>query len=340
MLTTGLSVLVRRTAPSLLLASAIAAPVAAQGTFLAQDGLLVVELESAQPIGDWTLSTSTPGFIFDGYFRWDGPNLFNSPGASGIFGFEFEVETGGDWILSLRNRHEDPDPTEENDVWMRMDGGQWIKVFSNMPGSVGAWTWESRFDFGHGNQPQAHYNLQPGTHLLEFSGRSNGFKMDRFHIYLPGHPGGNDPNRPESPRRFGDSYCSANANSAGSESSIEAYGSPILAENNALLICSDLPQNVLGYFVVSSTQAFVANPAGSAGNLCVGGNIGRYAGNVLSSGNAGFTSLRLDLTSIPQPMGAVAAQPGEEWNFQFWHRDTGGQGSVSNFSRGMAVTFQ
>ena len=336
MLTTGLSALVRRSAPCLLLASALAAPVAAQGTFLAQDGLLVVELESAEPIGDWTLSTSTPGFINDGYFRWDGPNLFNSPGASGIFGFEFEVETAGNWILSLRNRHEDPDPTEDNDVWIRMDGGQWIKVFSNMPGSVGAWTWESRFDFGS-NQPQANYDLQPGTHLMEFSGRSNGFKMDRFHIYLPGHPGGNDPNRPESPRRFGDSYCGTSVNSTGSTSTIDAYGSPLVSANNALLICTDLPQNVLGYFLVSNTQGFVANPAGSDGNLCIGGDIGRFP---LSSGSAGFASIRLDLGTMPQSSGAVAVQPGEEWNFQFWHRDTGSQGITSNFSRGLAVTFQ
>ena len=126
---------------------------------MAQNNLVAVQFESAPLVDSWTLSTSTPGFTEDGYFRWDGPNLFNSPGASGIFGFNFEVQQGGNYQLRLRNRHENPDATEENDVWIRMDGGPWVKTFSNMAGSVGAWTWESRFDFSHGNQPNANYDL-------------------------------------------------------------------------------------------------------------------------------------------------------------------------------------
>ena len=150
----------------------------AQFTYIAQNNLVAIQFESAPLVDDWTLSTSTPGFTEDGYLRWDGPNLFNSPGASGIFGFDFEVQQNGNYQLRLRNRHENPDPTEENDVWIRMDGGQWIKTFSNMAGSVGAWTWESRFDFDHNNQPNANFNLTPGVHRIEFSGRSFGFKMD------------------------------------------------------------------------------------------------------------------------------------------------------------------
>ncbi len=145
MLTTGLSHLVRRTAPAAFRAVVLGSVAGlatttgafAQGTFLSQNGLLVVEMESAVPIGAWTLSTSTPGFTFDGYFRWDGPNLFNQPGAAGVFGFDFELDQSATWTLSLRNRHEDPDPTEANDVWIKMDNGPWIKINIAMIGKSG-----------------------------------------------------------------------------------------------------------------------------------------------------------------------------------------------------------
>ena len=70
-----------------------------------------------------------------------------------------------------------------------------------------------------------------------------------------------------------------------------------------------------------------------AGNLCLGGAIGRYAG---PSG----ISLAIDLTQLPQPTGPVTALPGESWNFTAWHRDTSGMGATSNFTDGLAVTFQ
>ena len=344
MLSTGLSTLVRRTAPAVHAAVLSAALVAtttvasAQGTFLSQNGLLVVEMESAVPVGSWTLSSSTPGFTFDGYFRWDGPNLFNQPGSAGLFGFDFELDQSATWTLSLRNRHEHPDPTEENDVWIKMDNGPWIKVFSNFVGSVGNWTYESRFDLG--NQPQATYSLSAGAHHIEFSGRSNGFKMDRVHLHVAGHPGATDPSWPESPRRFGTRFCPVQSNSTGQFSIIDAFGSPHVSENNVILACRRLPQSTLGYYIVSSAQGSPITPPGSVGTLCLGGNIGRYSESVIGTGNAGIAGFRLDLTAIPQPTGDVAVVPGDTWRFQFWHRDSSSQGAVSNFSKGIALQFE
>lgn len=308
---------------------------AAQITYVAQNNLVAIQFESTTTVDDWTLSASTPGFTEDGYFRWDGPNLFNSPGASGIFAFDFEVQTGGNYQLRVRNRHEDPDPTEENDVWIRMDGGQWIKTFSNMAGSVGAWTWESRFDFDHSNQPNANYNLTPGVHRIEFSGRSNGFKMDQFHLFLIGAPGAQNPNTPESPRRFGESYCSANANSTGQVSTITAFGSPELDDNSFTLTCRNLPPNQFGLWITSNQSGFMPNIGGTSANLCIN-SPGRYP-FILDSGASGEATLDPDLTRLPLPTGNVAAQVGSTWHWQVWHRDIG---PTANMSRGMRFMIQ
>lgn len=322
--------------PSLLTAAALAAPVSAQ-VFLAQSDVIVVEMESSGAPGDWNNSTSTPGFTGESYIEWLGPNLFGTPGQ-GVFFFDFEVQEGGEWILNVRNRHENPDATEENDVWIQMDNGPWIKTFSNMAGSVGAWTWESRFDFSHNNQPQASYNLSPGVHRITFSGRSFGFKMDRFHLHRPSAVNPLNPSLPESPVRFGDSFGAAVANSTGQPSRVEATGSPVAAENNTILTAVDLPESVPGFFLVSRMTGFVANPGGSAGNLLLGGSIGRLP--ITSSTVSGSASSRLELTEVPTPLGTEAATAGDTYNFQFWHRDVMGNNATSNFSRGLTVTFE
>ncbi|MGK0483533.1 MAG: hypothetical protein ACJAQ3_003516 [Planctomycetota bacterium] len=139
--------------------------------------------------------------------------------------------------------------------------------------------------------------------------------------------------------QIGSTYCMANPNSSGSISIISASGSTDVATNDVTLDCSSLPQNVFGYFLTSQTQSFVANPAGSAGNLCIGGQIGRYAGNILTSGTTGIVNLAIDLASMPAPTSSYAVMPGDTVNFQFWHRDSSPTGATSNFSQGLEVQF-
>lgn len=139
--------------------------------------------------------------------------------------------------------------------------------------------------------------------------------------------------------QIGTTYCAANPNSTGGISLISATGSTSVGMNDVTLACSNLPQNAFGYFLTSQTQAVVLNPGGSSGNLCIGGNIGRYAGNVLSSGTTGSVSLAIDLLSVPAPMGSYSAMPGDTLNFQFWHRDAGTMGVTSNFSEGLEIAF-
>jgi len=132
--------------------------------------------------------------------------------------------------------------------------------------------------------------------------------------------------------------CVSNANSTGVRGRLIGAGSSYFAANDLVLTAIDLPLNAFGYLNTSRTQGFVANPGGSAGNLCLGGGIGRYAGNVQSSGALGAIATRVDLLSLPQPSGSIAAQVGETWGFQLWHRDAGPSGPVSNFTDPLAVT--
>ncbi len=138
---------------------------------------------------------------------------------------------------------------------------------------------------------------------------------------------------------IGTLYCNGNPNSIGQVSTIVGMGSNSLAANNLVLNVVDLPLNTNGYFIVSRDQAFVANPSGSQGNLCVGANTGRYISQIANTGGSGQLQLVVDNTAIPQASGNVAALAGETFNFQCWHRDFN-LVVTSNFSRGYSVQFQ
>ncbi|MEM9380985.1 MAG: hypothetical protein AAGB93_13620 [Planctomycetota bacterium] len=152
------------------------------GAYLPEDGLIVVELESGDAAGNWAEETTLTGFTGASYLRWTGPNLFNTPGTD-VFGFDLWVEDAGRYHFRIHNRHDDPDSTMSNDVWVRMDGGDWVKVFSS---TRGVWTWTTRHEFDASTKPLAEYTLTRGNHRIEFSGRSNDFSIDRFHLYDDG----------------------------------------------------------------------------------------------------------------------------------------------------------
>jgi hypothetical protein len=77
------------------------------------------------------------------------------------------------------------------------------------------------------------------------------------------------------------------------------------------------------------------------GNLCLSGSIGRVVGGqILNSGFFGGFATDVDLTSLPQPAGAVAVMSGETWHFQAWFRDAIGGQATSNFTDGWQITFQ
>ncbi len=142
---------------------------------------------------------------------------------------------------------------------------------------------------------------------------------------------------------IGTNYCGpAPLNSAGLSGTMSVLGSASVGDNNVTLRAVEVPANAFGFFITSQTQGFVMNPAGSQGNLCVLGNIGRYVGpgQIQNSGLQGVLALQIDLTMHPTPTGLVAVAPGETWNFQAWHRDFVMGTPTSNFTDGIEITFQ
>ena len=172
------------------------------GNFQEQNGLVVMQVESVPVVPMWTFDTSVPGYTGTGFYRWDGPDMFNTPGG-GTTVYTFDVTTPGTYNLSIHNYHDDPQPDQNNDCWIKMDSANSVKVFSNNGTStVGVWNWASDFN---STGAQANFFLNAGTHVMKMSGRSNGFHIDRFHLWLPTV---NDPlnlTLPESPRVGGGS---------------------------------------------------------------------------------------------------------------------------------------
>lgn len=140
----------------------------------------------------------------------------------------------------------------------------------------------------------------------------------------------------------GSTYCTAVPNSTGQPGELCAEGTALVAANDTVLVAKNLPQNTFGLFITSQAQGFTANPGGSAGNLCLGGEIGRYVGpaQIRNSGADGTISLWVDLLLTPQASGFVAIGAGETWNFQAWYRDLNGGLPTSNFTTPLAVPFQ
>jgi len=141
---------------------------------------------------------------------------------------------------------------------------------------------------------------------------------------------------------IGTPYCAAVPNSSGQTARIRACGSETVAANDVTLTAFQMPPSTFGIFVVSTMQGFVQMPGGSMGNLCLGGQIGRYTapGQILDSGLLGRFSLAIDLSQTPTPSAFVAVQPGDTWHYSTWFRDTVGGVQTSNFTDGVSITYQ
>lgn len=142
---------------------------------------------------------------------------------------------------------------------------------------------------------------------------------------------------------LGSEFCGpAPDNSAGHPGVVTARGSTNVADNHVVLVASNLPDGVFGYFLVSQGQGVLNNPAGSWGHLCLAG--AHPIGRLNDTASIGFTQggrfeVPIDLTRLPEPPGYTAVQAGETWNFQAWHRDNVGGQPGSNFTNALAIPF-
>ncbi|MCP3916221.1 MAG: hypothetical protein GY711_11750 [bacterium] len=128
----------------------------------------------------------------------------------------------------------------------------------------------------------------------------------------------------------------ANANSTGSAATIRAEGQVAASAMDVDLIAEGVPPGQFGYFFGSRTLGFVPNPGGSAGNICVLGNQGRY--NDPSQIGMGPT-MTLDVGTINVPTNPVPGETitaGDTWYFQCWYRDIG---NTNNFTNVVGITF-
>lgn len=134
----------------------------------------------------------------------------------------------------------------------------------------------------------------------------------------------------------GSSFCSpAVVHSEGFSAELACVGSSEIADNDLVLMATQLPSLEWGYFLCSTATGSV-QPPGSSGVLCLGGAIGRMNDQVLFSRATGSIVRSADLTMLPTPGGSASVQSGETWCFQAWFRD----GNSSNFTDGVSVTFQ
>lgn len=135
---------------------------------------------------------------------------------------------------------------------------------------------------------------------------------------------------------LGEVYCSANTNSTGFDAAIQAAGSGVAGEP-LQLGARRLPPGQFGYFLASQATGS-GMPAGSEGNLCLGGTIARFQADPLNSGSYGEVATTVDTTALPfSPPVSVAS--GETYYFTYWYRDTNPL-PTSNFTNGVAVEFQ
>ena len=142
------------------------------------------------------------------------------------------------------------------------------------------------------------------------------------------------------PSALGARTCSPAApNSVGQRAMTFAVGSEVVSDNDLTLMTFGMAPNQFGYYLTSQSRAFIPNPGGSSGNLCLGSPIARFVAQVQNSGASGSFSAAIDLTAIPStPVHSVAA--GETWHFQVWYRDSVLGMPTSNFSDGIQITFR
>lgn len=292
-------------------------------------GLVVVEIESVPPAGSWVSETAKAGFTGASYYRWSGPDLFSSPGQ-GVLRYEVQIQTPGTYRLAVHNRHDNPDSSLENDAWLRIDGGNWVKCYSNSgSGITGQWIWDTEFDVG-GTKLPPDVPLSAGKHVVEFSGRSNNFMIDRFHLALPGNPDAKNKNAPQSACAGtgggGDAsvYCKAKTNSLGCKPSVNVpKGQPSASAGGGWnVVGRNLINGQPGIFIYSDTSAAIPFQGGA---LCVRPPFTRTpAKNTGGSGPGGSNCLGLLSFDVPAWIATgqdAALVPGASMYGQFWYRD-------------------
>ena len=175
------------------------------------DGLVVVEMESINPTGNWIEKTDRDGFAGTSFFEWGGPDLFVEPG-SGLLNYIVKINTPGQYRFQWHSKvGHGSVTTEANDSWLRIPDAKkfyslktinsqdtvyprgvctthcpegagkngWFKVYC--PGTF-EWTWSTVTYDRNSHLIFADFD-RPGFYTIQISGRSSHHLIDRFVLY-------------------------------------------------------------------------------------------------------------------------------------------------------------
>ncbi len=148
------------------------------GVFQEKNGIIVFEAESIPLTEGWSLENSVGDYSGEGYITWIASTNIEANGQ-GLLGYTFEINKPGTYTVKMRNYHSCEDFTECNDVFLRMDDGDWRKNFNH---TVSEWDWNSQQDIEHVFS-DAQYLLEKGEHTLYIGGRSQDFSIDKIALF-------------------------------------------------------------------------------------------------------------------------------------------------------------
>lgn len=176
--------------------------------FQESEGIVIIEIESAEDYSSWEIDTNRLGFTGDGYLQYKGSNLFNDPGKS-LLNFEIVIDKTGKYRFQWHSLIAVGDSnTEHNDSWLRFSDASdfygekdGAKVYSkgvgkspNPPGSSArrwfiihqnnsdGWTGATRTSDHNPHQIFVEFDTA-GIYTLEVSGRSNGHAINRLALF-------------------------------------------------------------------------------------------------------------------------------------------------------------
>jgi hypothetical protein len=140
------------------------------------------------------------------------------------------------------------------------------------------------------------------------------------------------------------SYCTPASGSANNAAVLSASGCAL--SGSITLDLAAAPAGQFTYLLIGNGTGQVSDPPGALGDLCLTGGtlLSRYAKDLgaISSGGTFSTNISNSLSGgsgygLPGS-GGQSIQPGETWNFQYWHRRPAGQ--PSGFSGALGLTFR
>jgi len=142
------------------------------------DGIVVFEAESIPLTRGWSLEKTIEGYSGEGFITWVDSTTIE-PHGQGLLGYKFLITKPGVYTLKMRNYHSCEDFTECNDVFVRMDEGNWRKNFNH---TLSKWDWNSQQDIHH-IFTDSQFLLKEGMHTLYINGRSKDFSIDKIALY-------------------------------------------------------------------------------------------------------------------------------------------------------------